>query len=351
MKVAVLSTCSWPTPPHHYGPYELFSSYITEGLNKRGVDVTLFATKDSQTSAKLDAVVPTGTEEDKLYGSGKIYKSNRYWEQLHVANCIDQADRFDLIHNNFNTLPLFFSRYIKTPMVTTIHGGRAEFDAEPLILETYKKYNSYNHYVSISKSARHPDINYDATIYHGIKLSDYSFQEHPGKYLLFMGRIVHDKGAAEAISVAKQFGMKLLIAGIIPDQKYFDEKIVHHLDGTHVEYIGSIGEKQKDEILGGAYALLHLINFDEPFGLSVIESMATGTPVITLNKGAMPEIIDSGKTGYIVDSLNEALAKLDNIHNINRKDCRAVVEERFTEEIMVNKYLKLFEKIISNKNA
>ena len=299
MKVAVLSPPSWRTPPRHYGPWEFFSSSMAEGLYKRGIDVTLFATKDSETSAKLEAVVPMGTEEDKFDGSGEINKNARYWEYLHLANCFDQANTFDLIHNNMNFAPLSFTPHIKTPLVTTIHSGRIDFDANPLTLEIYKKYNQYTNYVAISNSARHPDINYAATIYHGIKVSDYVFQPNQGKYLLLFGRIDNDKGAAEAIGIAKKFGMKLVLAGIAPDKAYFDEKIATHLDGVHVEYIGSVGGKQKNEILGGAYALLHLINFAEPFGLSVIEAMACGTPVIALNKGSMPEIIDTGKTrGY-----------------------------------------------------
>src|SRR3989344_3114971 len=349
MKVAVLSPPSWRTPPRHYGPWEFFSSSMAEGLYKRGIDVTLFATKDSETSAKLEAVVPMGTEEDKFDGSGEINKNARYWEYLHLANCFDQANTFDLIHNNMNFAPLSFTPHIKTPLVTTIHSGRIDFDANPLTLEIYKKYNQYTNYVAISNSARHPDINYAATIYHGIKVSDYVFQPNQGKYLLLFGRIDNDKGAAEAIGIAKKFGMKLVLAGIAPDKAYFDEKIATHLDGVHVEYIGSVGGKQKNEILGGAYALLHLINFAEPFGLSVIEAMASGTPVIALNKGSMPEIIDSGRTGFVVDTLNEVLEKLSDIPTIRREDCRAAVMERFTEDIMVDNYLRLFEEITSKK--
>lgn len=248
-----------------------------------------------------------------------------------------------------NFAPLYFSPHIQSSIVTTIHSGRIDFDTQPLALEIYKQYNPFSHYVAISNAARHPDITYAATIYHGIRVSDYPFQMNPGKYLLLFGRIDHDKGAAEAISIAKQFGMKLVLAGIAPNQEYFNEKIAPHLDGVQVEYIGSVGGKKKMEILGGAYALLHLINFAEPFGLSVIEAMASGTPVIALNKGSMPEIIDSGRTGFVVDTLNEVLEKLSDIPTIRREDCRAAVMERFTEDIMVDNYLRLFEEITSKK--
>ncbi len=349
MKIAVLSTSSWRTPPRHYGPWEFFSSSIAEGLHQRGIDVTLFATQDSHTSAKLDAVVPKGTEEDKFDGLGDIQKNARYWEYLHIANCMDQASTFDVIHNNMNFAPLYFAPHIRSSLVTTIHSGRIDFDTHPLTLEIYKKYNPYSHYVAISNSARHPELNYAATIYHGIRISDYPFQPNQGKYLLLFGRIDHDKGAAEAIGIAKKFGMKLVLAGIAPNQTYFNEHIAPHLDGVHVEYIGSVGGKQKMEILGGAYALLHLINFAEPFGLSVIEAMATGTPVIALNKGSMPEIIDSGKTGFVVDSLDGVLESLEEIPSIRREDCRVAVTNRFTEDSMVDNYTKLFEEIISSK--
>ena len=347
MKVAVFSPSSWRTPPRHYGPSEFFSSSIAEGLHARGIDVTLFATKDSQTSATLDAVVPSGTEEDKFYGSGDIQKNVRYWEYLHLANCFDQANTFDLIHNNMNFAPFFFAPHIKPRIVTTVHSGLIDFQAEPLTLEIYKRYNPYSDYVAISNAARHPDLQYAATIYHGINVSNYAFQPNTGQYLLVFGRIDHAKGAAEAVAIAKKFGMKLVLAGIAPDPVYFKEHIEPHLDGVHVEYIGSVGDEKKQEILGGAYALLHLINFSEPFGLSIIEALATGTPVIALNKGSMPEIIDSGKTGFVVNSLDEVLEKLGDIPSINREDCRASIVARFTEDIMVDNYAKLFEEIVS----
>lgn len=349
MKIAVLSTSSWRTPPVHYGPWEFFSSAIAEGLYKRGADVTLFATKDSITQAKLESIVPKGTEEDKFDGSGEIHANARYWEYLHIANCLDKANSFDVIHNNVNFPPLAFAPHIQSQIVTTIHSGRIDFDTQPLTLEIYKRYNPHSHYVSISNAARHPDITYAETIYHGIPVSEYTFQPKQGSYLLLFGRIDHDKGAAEAIKIAKQFGMKLVLAGIAPNPVYFEEKIAPHLDRVTVEYIGSVGGKRKDEILGGAYALLHLINFAEPFGLSVIEALATGTPVVALNKGSMPEIIDHGKTGFIANSLDEVLGHLGNIPTISRDDCRTSVTERFTEDIMVENYLQLFEKIVSSK--
>lgn len=347
MKVAVFAPSSWRTPPRHYGPSEFFSSSIAEGLHKRGVDVTLFATQDSQTSARLDAVVPIGTEEDKFYGSGDIQKNVRYWEYLHIGNCFDQASKFDIIHNNMNYAPLYFAPHVKPRIVTTVHSGLIDFQNQPLSLKIYKQYNPHADYVAISNAARHADLRYAETIYHGINVSEYTFKANTGEYLLLFGRIDDAKGAAGAIEVAKKFGMKLVLAGIAPDPVYFKERVEPHLDGVRVEYIGSVGGEQKKKILAGAYALLHLINFDEPFGLSVIEALASGTPVIALNRGSMPEIIDSGKTGFVVNSLEEVLEVLGDIPHINREDCRASIIDRFTEDIMVDNYAALFERIVS----
>jgi len=343
MKVAILSTCSWRTPPTNYGPWELFSSILAEGLHRKGVDVTLFATQDSQTTAKLEAVVPMGTEQNKFYGDGKMSKDSAEWLGLHIAHCMSQASNFDVIHNNLNYPPLFYTPYIKTPMVTTIHNGTVEFDESALKLEIYKKYNPGNHYVAISNSAQHPELTYKDVIYHGVNVQEYAFQPTEGKYLLVFGRLDHDKGIAEAIQVAKISGKKLVIAGIISNPKYFKEEIQPHIDGVNVEYIGAVGGEKKDQVLGQAFALLHLINFNEPFGFSVIEAMACGTPVVALNKGSMKEIIQHGKTGFIVESLSDVIFSLEKVKNLNRYNCRNLIEQKFTQDIMVDRYLALYE--------
>lgn len=350
MKIAVLSPISWRTPPQDYGPWELFSSMITEELVKRGHKVTLFATSDSVTSAKLEAVVPGALEEDKFYGKGELNKEAGIWQSLHIAKCMERSSEFDIIHNNLNFAPLFYTPVINTPMVTTMHIGLIEFKLSKLILEIYKKYNSLNHYVSISNSARHPEIKYDETIYHGLDLKQFGFKKSPGDYLLVFGRMDRDKGVAEAISVAKKFGKKLILAGLISNEKYYAENIKPNLDGNSVEFIGSVGGEKKLEILKNAYALLHLVNFEEPFGLSVIEAMATGTPVVAMNRGAMPEIIENGKNGFLVKSQDEALDVLTKINRIDRMYCREFIEENFSLKRMVDNYERLFEKIIqSNK--
>ncbi|MFA7659214.1 MAG: glycosyltransferase family 4 protein [Candidatus Gastranaerophilaceae bacterium] len=334
MKIALISPIAWRTPPIHYGPWENIASLLCEGLVKRGIDVTLFATKDSKTAGKLIAVCPRGYEEDKTIVP-------KVWECLHISEVFERANEFDLIHNNFDFLPLTYSSFVKTPVLTTIHGF-----SSPAILPVYEKYNKKTHYVSISNSDRSDKLDYIATVYHGINLEQFTFREKIGDYLIFFGRMHPDKGAKEAIQIAKKFGKKLIMAGIIQDKDYFDKEIIPHL-GEDVVYVGSVGHEKRDELLGGAYALLHPIFFAEPFGLSVVESMACGTPVVAFNKGSMPELIENGKDGFIVENIEEAVLALGKISEIDRQCCRNTVEEKFSVERMVDDYINVYQKIIS----
>lgn len=339
MKIALISPIAWRTPPVHYGPWENIASLLCEGLVKKGIDVTLFATGDSKTSGKLVAVCPRGYEEDKTV-------EPKVWECLHICEAFERAGEFDLIHNNFDFLPLTYSCLVDTPVLTTIHGF-----SSPAILPVYEKYNDKNYYVSISNSDRSGKLNYIATVYHGIDLKQFTFKKkskNAGDYLLFFGRIHKDKGAKEAIEIAKAFDKKLIMAGIIQDQEYFDKEVKPNLS-KDIEYIGSVGPKERDKLLGGAYALLHPIFFEEPFGLSVVESMACGTPVVAFNKGSMPEIIESGKNGFIVENVREAVIALGNISKIDRQCCRTTVEEKFSVERMVDDYIKVYQQIIRGK--
>lgn len=333
LKIAMLSTIAWRTPPREYGPWEKIVSSITEGLVKRGVDVTLFATQDAVTAAKLESVVPHGYREDPSM-------NERVWDLLHISHLFEQAEKFDIIHSHFDYFPLPYSRMVKTPIVTTIHGF-----SSPAIVPVYEKYNKDTHYVSISNANRHPNLKYAATVYHGIDISPYTFRHTSDDYLLFFGRIHNDKGTKEAIEVAKITGKKLIIAGIIADQEYFDTEIQPHIDDNNISYVGNVDVAEGNKLLGGASALLHLINFDEPFGLSVVEAMACGTPVIAIARGSLPELIVDQKTGYLVHSLDEAIAAVHKLPNINRENCRTHVEASFTIDQMVEGYLAVYEKI------
>lgn len=334
MKVAILSPIAWRTPPRHYGPWERVVSLLTEGLVKENIDVTLYATKDSITKAKLRGVCEKPYEEDKSI-------EPKVWECLHISEIMEQAGEFDIIHNNFDFLPLSYSGLIKTPMVTTIHGFSSS-----RILPVYKKYNGKTYYVSISNADRNSEIDYIKTVYHGIDIKNFTLKKEKGDYLLFFGRIHHDKGAKEAIEIAKKVGMKLIIAGIIQDEEYYEKYIKPYLGGN-VKYIGSVGPEKRDEVLGNAYALLHPINFHEPFGLSVVESMACGTPVLAFQKGSMPELIQNGVNGFIARDIEEMCELIKDIKDISREKCRRTVEERFTMEKMVEEYIKVYKEILN----
>jgi len=333
MKIAILAPVAWRTPPRHYGPWEQVASNIAEGLIAQGMDVTLFATSDSLTAGKLDAVIPKGYEEDREQDA-------KVAESLHISNLVEKAAGFDIIHNNFDFLPLTYSRLIKTAMVTTIHGFSSQ-----KIIPVYQKYNDTSSYVSISNADRSPLLRYAATVYNGIKVADFDFNDKPADYLLYFGRIHHDKGTAEAIEIALKSKRKLVIAGIIQDGSYFDKKIKPFLN-EQVSYIGEAGPEKRNDLLGNAAALLHPINFDEPFGLSVAEAMLCGTPVIAFNRGSMPELIRHERTGFMVKTINEAVYAVNNISQINRRDCHQWSLEQFSQNRMVTEYIKLYDAVL-----
>lgn len=336
MKIAILSPIAWRTPPRQYGPWEQVASNIAEGLVAKGADVTLFATGDSITKGKLASCFDQPYAED----AAADVKVN---ECLHISQLFERASEFDIIHNHYDFLPLTYSRLIDTALLTTIHGF-----SSPLIVPVYKKYNKDTHYVSISNSNRHPELDYIATVYNGINTDEFSFCKQPQNYLLFFGRIHPEKGTAEAITLAKCSGKKLIIAGLIQDQHYFDSSVRPFIDNTEVIYAGNCGPKQRDKLLGDALALLHPILFDEPFGLSVVEAMCCGTPVIAFNRGAMPELIQDGKTGFLVHTMKEAEEAIHKLSAINRAGCRQRVIDLFSKERMADEYLKLYEKILMN---
>ena len=337
MRIAVLSPISWRTPPRHYGPWESVVSLLTEELVNMGLDVTLFATGDSQTKAKLVAACPRPYSEDPSVDP-------KVAECLHISEIFERAADFDLIHNHYDFLPLTYSGLVETPALTTIHGF-----SSPSIMPVYSKYNARSHYVSISDSDRSPDLDYIATIHHGIDVAQFPFSDAEGQYLLFFGRIHPDKGVHEAIQVAQRAGIKLVIAGIIQDQHYFATRVEPHIDGTTVEYLGSVGPDQRADVLGHALALLHLIGFDEPFGLSMVESMACGTPIIAFARGSIPEVIRDGETGYIVDDIEGAINAVAAIKLIDRSECRADVEERFTSTRMARDYVRVYQQILDGE--
>jgi glycosyltransferase involved in cell wall biosynthesis len=334
MKVAILSPVAWRTPPRHYGPWEQMASNIAEGMIKKGVGVTLFATGDSVTAGKLESVCEQGYEEDRSQDAKVL-------ECLHISNLMEKAGEFDIIHNNFDFLPLTYSSLIKTPVITTIHGF-----SSLRIIPVYKKYNSIGHYVSISNADRSPELDYLATVYNGLDVSNFKLNDTPDDYLLYFGRIHPDKGTEEAIAIAKKSKRKLLIAGIVQDEGYFKSKIEPQFD-EQIQYVGSAGPEKRNGLLGNALALLHPINFNEPFGLSVAEAMLCGTPVIAFNRGSMPELIKHEKTGFLVNTVDEAVEAVNDLSQINRSDCYDWATSQFSSDKMVSDYFELYLQILN----
>ena len=334
MKVAMLAPIAWRTPPRAYGPWELVTHLLTEALVARGVDVTLFATLDSQTSAQLAGVAPRGYAEDPSLDA-------KVWEALHIAHVFERAGEFDLIHNQADFMPLVFSGLVETPIVTTIHGF-----SSPRILPVFERYDARVHYVAISDADRAASLTYAATIHHGIRVEEFPFDADGSDDLLFFGRIHPDKGAGEAISAARAANRRLIVCGLIQDEAYHAREVAPFVDGDRVVYRGVVGGPERLAALGQARGLLHLIGFDEPFGLSVIEAMACGTPVIAYRRGSMPELIEHGITGFLVDGFDEAVAAISRLGEIDRRACRAAVERRFSVTRMAEAYLALYRRIL-----
>ena len=333
MKVALLGPVAWRTPPRHYGPWEQVTSLLAEGLVARGVDVTLFATLDSLTSARLDGVCGTPYAEDATL-------DGRVCEALHVAHVFERSGEFDIVHSHLDWLPLAFAAHCKAPLVTTIHGfsGRR-------ILPAYQS-ATRSHFVSISDADRAPELRYLATVYHGIDLAALPFSPRAGEALVAFGRIHPDKGTAQAIEIARLAGRRLIICGIVQDADYFREQVEPHIDGQWVTYRGSVGPSERAEVLGQAAALLHPIAFAEPFGLSVAEAMACGTPVIAYPLGSMPELIEQGVTGFLVADARAAAAVVAAAAALDRAAIRRSAARRFDAGRMVDDYLAVYRRIL-----
>lgn len=335
MRIAMLGPVSWRTPPRQYGAWETVVSNLTEGLVAAGHDVTLFATGDSLTAARLHAVAPRPYSEDDALDP-------KVWEFLHISEAMERAAQFDLIHNHYDFMPLTYSRLIPTPMITTIHG----FSLNQFRL-VYRKYRD-THFVSISNADRDPFLPYVATVYNGIRLADFTLESGRGAYLAFVGRIHADKGVHLAIDVAERSGLPLIIAGIIQDQTYFDNLIAPRLS-SRIEFIGPVGPAERDTLLSRALASLHLTTIPERFGLAMAESMATGTPVIGFDRGSVREVVADGETGYVVRTVEEAVDAVTRIDEISRTDCRKRVEDLFSLEAMTAGYRAAYRAVMGER--
>ena len=339
MRIAQVAPLWIPVPPYTYGGTELVVSWLCDELVRRGHEVTLFATEDSKTSAKLIPIWPKSLWRAKLNTPHAVF--SLLYEKL-----LSLQDKFDIIHDHceFYTAP--YSKFLKPPIVTTLHHPLTE---ETIIL--YKKFPNIN-FVTVSKNQRKlgPGINIVRTIYNGLPIEKYEFNEEPKDYLIWLSKIMPQKGIAEAIDIAKLSGENLIISGNIPPEQgdYFDFRIKPLIDGKKIKFLGAADFEKKIELLKNAKGFLFPVKRPEPFGLVVIEAMACGTPVVAFREGSMPELIEDGKTGFLVTNVEEACQALKKVNRISRKYCREYVEKNFNLKRMVNRYEKLYKKILKS---
>jgi len=334
----VLAAISWPAPPPGYGPWEQIAFNVADGMRRRGLDVTLFATGNSHFEGHLASVVPVGLNEDSAL-NGEIFAA------LHVAELFRRAGEFDLIHNNFDWKPLTYALATTSPpMLTTVHGF-----STPQILAAYYAAADRSFYTSISDADRDPGLEYVATTYNGIDPSEFTFSDRPGEYLCFLGRFHPEKGTHLAIEIAKRAGVRLKIAAIPQDEAYFRECVAPHIDGDRVQFLGAVERAARNELLGNALALVHMTTRPERFGLTMIEAMACGTPVLGARMGSIPEIVVDGVTGFLCDDVDDAVAKVPQLARLERHACRAHVAAEFSIDAMIDRYLAAYETVVERR--
>jgi glycosyltransferase involved in cell wall biosynthesis len=334
-RLAVLAAISWPAPPPGYGPWEQIAFNVADGMRRRGLDVTLFATGNSHFDGNLVSVVPVGFNEDPALNQD-------VFTALHIAELFRRAGEFDLIHNHLDWKPLTYALSSQTPpLVTTIHGF-----SSPQILAAYYAGAERSFYCSISDADRDPGLEYLATTYNGIDPAEFTFSDRPGEYLAFLGRFHPEKGTHLAIEIAKRSGLRLKIAAIPHDEAYFRERIAPHIDGDQIQFVGAVEREARNELLSNALALVHMTTRPERFGLTTIEAMACGTPVLAAAMGSMPEIVIDGVTGFLCGGVEDAVAKVPLLAGLDRHACRAHVEQTFSAERMIDRYLDVYAKAL-----
>ena len=341
MRIGVISPLVEPVPPPLYGGTERVVSSLTEELVRRGHDVTLFASGDSETSARLIACVPRALRLDSsapdfvtatVFELGEVYK---------------RAAEFDIIHNHADWFSFPFAGLVATPTVTTAH-GRLDI---PEIAYRYRR-GGGQPVVSISRDQQSylPEANWIGTVYNGIDLSRYHLRTDPGDYLVFLGRISPEKGPEKAVEIAERTGMRLVVAAKVdPADRDYYESVVAPLfrRSRRVEFVGEVDDAGKDELLGGAYAYLFPIDWPEPFGLTMVEAMATGTPVIAMARGSVPEVVADGETGFVCGSTDEMVAAIDLVSQIDRRACRLRVERLFSASRMADGYEAIYARLLT----
>ena len=346
MNIGILAPIAWRTPPRHYGGWELVASQLTEGLVARGHSVTLFATADSLTSAQLESVCPHPLTQEGSNLDSRVY------ETLHIAHAYERAATLnvDVLHNHAGCFGVPPARTAPFPVVTTLHGSAAETGSRTLY-EHYRKLP----YVSISQAERQlaPDLHYAATVYNGIDVASFAVAE-PDDYLIVIGRMSPDKGIHLAIEVAQRSQRRLVLAGIVPSENrtYFEQYIQPHLRKGEIEFIGPVDHAQKSHWLSRAYASLHLVTYEEAFGLTMAESMACGTPVVAVRRGSVPELIENEKTGFVVPvdhdeaMVSAAVEALAQVPTLDRQYVRDYTQRQFDTSAMVDGYERVYQSLI-----
>lgn len=362
LRIAQIAPPFLPVPPSTYGGTEAVVSNITEELVKRGHDVTLFASGDSKTSAKLVNIFDKSLNYEELEKMLSPLAQKLNWMYslpvfYHVVKAFENAEKFDIMHDHTHYLSCFFSDFVKTPMVSTYHGSFAIAEQSPIEKMILQKYRRHN-WTAISKSQKNETtlgLKFVGTVHNSLHINDYLYNETPENYLVWLGRITDRKGIVEAIKVAKHLSKKLIITGNVKDRdkEFFTKEIKPHIDNRQIMYDGPSDVKTKVKLLRNAKALLYPVKWNEPFGMVMIESMAVGTPVIGFGRGAVPEVVRDGVTGFVVDDLKKMITVTKNLYSMNdseyvkiRKNARRHIEKNFTVERMVDQYEKIYSKII-----
>jgi glycosyltransferase involved in cell wall biosynthesis len=343
MRIAQVAPLWERVPPSAYGGIELVVALLTDELVRRGHEVTLFASGDSISLAKLVSVHPRALRLDSSIKEYSIY------EMLQLGTVYERADEFDLIHSHMGCASLPYAKLVKTPTVHTLHGIFTS-DNEKMF-----QYAKSQPFVSISDAQRELrlGLNYVATVYNGIDVSSYKFYPQPDEppYLAFLGRISPEKGTHLAIEIAKKAGWRLKMAGKVDvvDVEYFEKEVKPLIDGKQIEYLGEANHTQKNALMGGAVATLFPITWREPFGLVMVESMASGTPVIAMKLGSTTEVIAHGKTGFLCHNIEECVSAIAKVPDLNRFACREYVQNRFSLQAMTDGYEEVYRQILEEK--
>lgn len=338
MRIAQIAPLAEPVPPEMYGGTERVVSLLTEELVRRGHQVTLFASGDSETAARLVSV----TREALRLRPDDVDPNLHLMLELGLV--FERAQQFDVIHSHVDYFGLPFARLVRTPVLTTLH-GRLDL---PGLRTIYERYDTAP-LVSISDNQREPipGANWAATVYNGTDLNSFTFREEVGDYFAFVGRICPEKNVEGAIAIARRTGVPLRIAAKVDpvDVDFYESVIKPLIDGRHVEYLGELGDVDKDELLGSARALLFPVDWPEPFGLAMTEAMACGTPVLALRRGSVPEVVEDGVTGFVRDSEEDLADVADEVTTLSRRACRERVERYFSVEVMTDGYEAVYESL------